>query len=77
MKPFCQGLALLLALSCISIFGAEFLVFVAEGFGALVTMQDGRAGMFAERIQQCFVGELATMAQAETPTNNLPRLEIQ
>ncbi len=56
---------------------AQFLVFVAQVFGALVRMQYGRHGVPAKGIQQCRVRQIAGVAQAQFPAEHLPRFEIQ
>ena len=53
------------------------LVLVAQILGALVAVQDGRGWMFVESVEQCSVRQLTDVAHPQTPTHNLPRLEVE
>ena len=45
-------------------------------YDALVAVQNGWARVLAEGVQERFVRQLATVAQPQTPANNLPGFEV-
>lgn len=53
------------------------LVFVTQVLRTLVTVQDAWARMFGESICERGVRQLTGVAHAQSPSHNLPRLEIQ
>lgn len=50
---------------------------VAQVFASLVTVQNARRRVFAQCIEQCFVGEFAAMPGTEPPSDNLSGFEVE
>lgn len=52
------------------------LVFVAEIFGTLVTLENGWRWIFTECVEQCSMRQLATVTHAKSPPTHLPCFEV-